>query len=362
VSATARVEASSPPAVVAGGGAPVEVAEARGDRLEWNAFVEGSPGGSTFHRWEWRDVYRDCYGHEAPYLEARRGGVLVGVLPLVRVRSLLFGHYLVSSPYVSYGGPVGDAEAERALSAAAARLARGAKLVELRSRGPIATDLVPVTRKITVVRDLVAGDWPATFKAFDSKVRSQVRRAEREGLAVRFGRELVGDYHRVFAEHMRDLGSPAHGAGFFARLADALGERAWIGVAYLGTVPVAGGFAIENGTEVEISWASALRRYQKIAPNMALYGAFLQRAAERGFAAFNFGRCTPGSGTHKFKRQWGGRDEPLTWYQWRQGGDGGADAPPNPDQGAYGAAVRVWQRLPLALTTPLGARLVGGIP
>jgi FemAB-related protein (PEP-CTERM system-associated) len=339
----------------------LEIMEAAAsDAARWNGFVEQADGGSTFHRWEWRDVYRDCYGHDAPYLVAQRDGAVAGVLPLVRVKSLIFGHYLVSLPYVSYGGPLGDAEAQRALSAQAARIANGAKLVELRSRTPIATELTPVTRKITVVLDLVPGDYDATFKRFDSKLRSQVRRGDKEGVVVRFGRDQAAAYHRVFAEHMRDLGSPAHGLPFFERLADALGERAWIGVAYLGEEPVAAGFGIENGSEVEISWASALRRHQKISPNMTLYGAFIRRACERGFAAFNFGRCTEGSGTHKFKKQWGSRDEPLTWYQ--AGARGGESAPPNPDQGAYGMAVKVWQKLPLGLTTPLGARVIGGIP
>lgn len=337
----------------------LEVVEATGDGSDWNAFVDAAADGSTFHRWEWRELYNGHYRHQTPYLAAYRHGTLAGVLPLVRVKSLAFGHYLVSMPYVSYGGPLGDAEAQRALSAHAASIANGAKLVELRSRAPIDTALTLVSRKITVVRDIVPGDYETTFKQFDSKLRSQVRRAEREGLEIRFGRDQAAAYHRVFAEHMRDLGSPAHGLAFFERLADILGERAWIGVAWLGDEPVAGGFAIENGTEVEISWASALRRHSKIAPNMALYGAFVRRACERGFAAFNFGRCTPGSGTHRFKKQWGSRDEPLAWYQ---NSGSGVGAPPNPDQGAYGTAVKVWQRLPLAITTPLGARLIGGIP
>lgn len=325
----------------------------------WNAFVEAHPHGSTFHRWEWRNVYRDVYGHQAPYLAAYAGSELRGVLPLVRVKSLLFGHYLVSLPFVSYGGPLGDAEAQRALTSAVAGIARGAKLVELRSRVPLDTSLTPVSRKITVLLDLVPNDYEATFKRFDSKLRSQVRRGEKEGVVVRFGREQAAAYHQVFAEHMRDLGSPAHGLRFFERLADALGDRAWIGVAYLGNEPVAAGFAIENGTEVEISWASALRRYSKVAPNMALYGAFIRRACEQGFSVFNFGRCTEDSGTHKFKKQWGSRDERLPWYQL---GASGEATPPNPDQGAFATAVRVWQHLPLAVTTPMGARLIGGIP
>jgi len=336
----------------------VEATEA--SAATWNAFVEAHPHGSTFHRWEWRDVYREVYGHEAPYLAAYAGGELRGVLPLVRVKSLIFGHYLVSLPFVSYGGPLGDGPAQRALTARAAELGHGAKLTELRSRVPLDTLLTPVNRKITVVLDVVPNDYEATFKQFDSKLRSQVRRGEKEGLVVRFGREQAAAYHKVFAEHMRDLGSPAHGLRFFERLADALGERAWIGVAYLGEEPVAAGFAIENGTEVEISWASALRRHQKLSPNMTLYGAFIKRTCERGFSAFNFGRCTEGSGTHKFKKQWGARDESLPWYQ--QVPQDLPSAPPAANQGAYGIAVSVWQRLPLAVTIPLGAQLIGGIP
>lgn len=341
---------------------PLAVRPYDGAPEAWNAFVAQDPQGSTFHRIEWGTLVREHYGHETPYLAAWRGPDLAGVLPLVRVRSVVFGHYLVSLPFVSYGGPLGDAAAQRALGEAAAGMAKGARLVELRSRAPLADpgpSLTLVSRKLTVVRDLVPGDYDATFKQFDSKLRSQVRRAEREGLEVRFGHDQLAAWHRVFAEHMRDLGSPAHGLAFFTRLCDLLGDRAWVGVAWLGNEPVAGGLAIENGPEVEISWASALRRHAKIAPNMALYGAFIRRACERGFSAFNFGRCSPGSGTYRFKTQWGSRDEPLAWYQ---AGAAQPSAPPNPEQGAYGTAVKVWQKLPLAFTTPVGARLIGGIP
>lgn len=331
----------------------VEATEA--SAATWNAFVEAHPDGSTFHRWELREVY----GHEAPYLAAYAGGELRGVLPLVRVKSFIFGHYLVSLPFVSYGGPLGDGPAQRALTARAAELGHGAKLTELRSRVPLDTALTPVNRKITVVLDVVPNDYEATFKQFDSKLRSQVRRGEKEGLVVRFGRDQAAAYHKVFAEHMRDLGSPAHGLRFFERLADALGERAWIGVAYLGEEPVAAGFAIENGTEVEISWASALRRHQKLSPNMTLYGAFIKRTCERGFSAFNFGRCTEGSGTHKFKKQWGARDEPLLWFQ---AATNTQVAPPHAEHGGFKAAIAAWQRLPLPVANAVGSRLIGGIP
>jgi hypothetical protein len=91
---------------------------------------------------------------------------------------------------------------------------------------------------------------------------------------------------------------------------------------------------------------------------MALYGAFLQRAAAEGLAHFNFGRCTPDSGTHRFKRQWGGVDEPLGWERHP------APAAGNPDGvgGAARAASRLWRHLPIPLVRALGPPLLKGIP
>ena len=68
---------------------------------EWDAFVRAQAGWTAFHLHAWRSIYEDVSGHEALYLEARdAAGLLVGVLPLVRVKSLVFGHYLVSLPFV----------------------------------------------------------------------------------------------------------------------------------------------------------------------------------------------------------------------------------------------------------------------
>jgi serine/alanine adding enzyme len=108
-----------------------------------------------------------------------------------------------------------------------------------------------------------------------------------------------------------------------------------------------------------MTWASSLYAYNKLAPNMLLYWAFMERAIENGLTLFNFGRCTPGSGTHRFKRQWGSRDEQLWWYQQSRGD---TTATPSPEQGAFSWGPRLWRRLPLPVATALGPRIVRYIP
>ena len=327
---------------------------------EWDDFALAQQGGTHFHRHGWLDVVRRVHGHEVMPLCVRApDGRLNGVLPLVRVRSLLFGHYLVSMPFVSYGGPLGDDDAIRALVSHAAALAdaTGAGLLELRSARELPVDLAVSHRKITVVLDL-AGDPEKVFAGFKAKLRSQVRRPQKEGVTVRFGADQVAPFYDVFAHHMRDLGTPAQPRSWFEALAAAFPGDAWFACAWHGGKPIAGGCGFRWGGEFEITWASALTAYNAMSPNMALYWGFIERAAQEQLAVFNFGRCTPGSGTHRFKQQWGTRDVPLYWYQQARS----AAKTPSPDDSAYSWGPRIWKRLPVGVATALGPRLVRGIP
>lgn len=337
-----------------------------GPAAEWDRFVRSSPSYTHFHLHGWRRVIGEAFGHDCPYLCVRRDatdgrGELVGVLPLVRVKSLLFGDYLVSMPFLNYGGPLGPEEAVAALAAAAAERARreGVDLLELRSRERLPVGLEASHRKVTVLLDLPE-DPEELWDGLKSKVRSQVRRPRKEGVEVRLGAGELEPFYRVFARHMRDLGTPVLPAAFFELLRDTFGEEAWFGCAYLDGAPIACGAGFRWDGEFEMTWASALREHSRIAANMLLYWSFMERAIEEGLSTFNFGRCTPGSGTHRFKLQWGGRDEKLWWYKLSPGGE--VDATPSPEEGKYAWGPRLWRKLPLPVANALGPRIVRYIP
>ena len=271
-----------------------------GNADEWDAFVRASPAWTHFHLYGWRTVIERALGHECPYLVARDTSGLRAVLPLVRVKSLLFGHYLVSLPFVNYGGPLGDPEGVGLLAAHAAAMARDqkVKLLELRSRTQLPLDLPVSHRKITVLLDLPPGDPEIAWKGLPAKVRSQVRRPMKEGVEVRFGPDQVGAFYEVFARHMRDLGTPVQSRRLFDAIAEVFPSDVWYGAAYLAGRPVAGGCGFRWGGEFEMTWASSLKEFNRIAPNMLLYWRFMERCVTEGVTLFNFGRCTPDGGTH----------------------------------------------------------------
>lgn len=339
------------------------VAPFEGTEAEWDGVASRHPGFTHFHRYGWKDVIAGVFGHPCPYMSARApDGSLDAVLPLVRVRSLLFGHYLVSMPFLNYGGPLGSDEGIRLLAEAAASEARrsGAGLLELRSRVELPIPLPVSHRKITVVLDL-PGSTDALMKLFPAKLRSQVRKPTKEGVTVRFGADQVEPFFRVFSRHMRDLGTPTLPLAWFEAIARRFPDDAWFACAWLNGEPVAGGAGFRWGAELEMTWASSLTAYNRIAPNMLLYWAFMERAIAEGISRFNFGRCTPDSGTHRFKRQWGAQDEPLWWYQATAEGKESAQTP-SPDQGAWAWGPRLWKHLPLPVATAVGPMIVRSIP
>ncbi|MGH7247572.1 MAG: GNAT family N-acetyltransferase, partial [Pseudomonadota bacterium] len=197
------------------------------------------------------------------------------------------------------------------------------------------------------------------WKALDAKVRSQIRRPLKDGITMRFGEDQVAPFFAVFAQHMRDLGTPTQSRRFFDAIAKEFGESSWFGCAYLGNVAVAAGCALHWDAEVEMTWASSLVAYKRSSPNMLLYWTFIERAIREGIKTFNFGRCTPESGTHRFKRQWGTRDEVLWWYGLSNNAGGKT---PSPDDARYAWGPTLWKRLPTSLATAIGPRIVRYIP
>jgi serine/alanine adding enzyme len=367
--------------VIGAGGAGYDPGAASGDDgyrveafsgtpAEWDAVVDAAPAATQCHRYGWRGVMERVFGHECVYLAARTpAGAIEGVLPLVRVKSPLFGHFLVSMPFLNYGGPVGEDRAVGALVAAAGDQARrdGVTLAELRNRGPLpqapGDGWALSARKITVVLPIPPGGEGALWKALDGKLRSQIRRPQKEGVTVKFGSDQLAPFYTVFAHHMRDLGTPVQPRRLFEEIAASFPGEVWFGCAYIGERPVAAGCGFRWRSEFEMTWASALVEHKKLAPNMLLYWAFMQRAAAEGLTHFNFGRCTPESGTHRFKRQWGAEDEQLYWYGLTPGAHAGAAATtPSPNDSAYAWGPRLWKRLPLPVATALGPRIVKYIP
>lgn len=327
-------------------------------------YVRRSEEASVYHCSRWRTIIRETCGHGSFWLFSTNAeGAVDGILPLVHLKSVLFGNMLVSMPYFNYGGVCADEEGtETRLIEEAARIARrvGARHIEFRQEKRLNHGLPVKTAKVSMRRDL-----PATpddlWESLPSKLRSQVRRPLKEGMTCRIGRtEELDGFYDVFATNMRDLGTPVYAKRFFRNILDGFPDNSWICSIYKGRMPVASGFLIGFKGRMEIPWASSLKRYNRLSPNMLLYWSCLRFSCERGFRVFDFGRSTPDEGTYRFKEQWGAKPVPLYWHYWLPDGEPMPQIHPKNEK--YRIAIRCWKRLPVGLTKRIGPWLVKKIP
>ena len=343
------------------------------DQPIWDAYVSNDPDAGPYHLYAWKKAVEEAYGHKACYLLAEDGsGSVVGVLPLICFRMPWGRKSFISLPYCDYGGPLGEPSVQQALIAKCWNLAQklGASKIELRcpSENQIVGNHKPsqvLSHKVRMLLPLPDSSEDL-WKSFKSKLRSQIRRPQKEGMSVRMGGvELFDDFYSVFTVNMRDLGSPVHAAAWFKVLLSAFNSHAKVGAVYLRTgEPVAGGILLTFGQKACIPWASSLWEYNRLAPNMLLYWTFLGWAADNGFKVFDFGRSTLGEGTYRFKEQWGTTPQPLSWYQF----GGSKAACGEPMEGIHkrnstirGQVEKIWRKLPLPLANFLGGRIRGYI-
>jgi len=334
------------------------------DEASWDSYVHAHPAATGYHLMAWRQVIEKAFGHKTFYLSVKdEHGEVRGVLPLVLLNSRLFGRFLVSMPFLNYGGIVSDApEAREALLASAVNIAKeaGASHIELRHQEESGIGLPGKQHKVSMRLEL-PDRFEILWKGFTSKLRSQVQRAKKEGMTVQTGgQEILDDFYHLFSRNMRDLGTPTYGQDFFRAILKTFPKDASICAVRWKGRPVAAGFLYGFRNILEIPWAASDRRYNYLAPNMLLYSSVLEYACRQGFRVFDFGRSTPDSGTYRFKEQWGAKPVALYWHYWMA--SEGALPEISPRNPKYELAIKLWRRLPVSATRLIGPFLAKSLP
>nr|WP_319491260.1 GNAT family N-acetyltransferase [uncultured Desulfobacter sp.] len=292
------------------------------DKSAWDNYVLKHQNGIAYQLFAWKEAVEKAYHFEACYLMARENCKIKGVLPLVIFKLPFSKKKLISLPYCDAGGPLADDTlVERALFKKSLEIAQSAK-VSIRSSKPFAD--LPSGNTINQQKARLLLNLPDGSDRFleglKAKVRSQVKKAYKNGLTSTLGSlNLLPDFYSVFSENMRDLGSPVHSKQWIHAILRYYGNRAHVALVYTPNgEPAAAGIILCHPKVVSIPWASSLRRFNKLNPNMMLYWTFLKFAADNGYPTFDFGRSTPGEGTFRFKKQWGARPEYLHWAEFKQ--------------------------------------------
>lgn len=327
----------------------------------WNDFVRAHPDGTFFHLCEWEKVLTQAFNHRTHYLYTESGGRISGVLPLAEVRSALFGHALISTPFCVYGGILAaDADAHRALEQAACDLARELRVdyLEMRNRTPRHPDW-PAKDLYVTFRRPIDPDAEKNMAAIPRKQRAMVRKGIQRELSV----EIDGGIDRLYAiysESVRNLGTPVFGRRYLALLAQVFaGQCEVLTVTHAGQ-GVASVLSFYFRDEVLPYYGGSTSAARALAANDFMYWQVMERAREHGMRLYDFGRSKRGTGSFDFKSHWGFEPQPLSYEYFLVR----ARELPNlsPTNAKFGRLIELWRRLPLPVTRVIGppiARYLG---
>lgn len=344
---------------------PLRIEEG-GDEASVDAFVRAHPEGSPFHRPAWIAAVEAGTGQRAHRLIATRDGRIEGVLPLTAMRSMLFGKALVSSGFAVGGGVLATSEeARERLLAEGWRLAERLGCPSLELRGGALPD---GGQGWQVKEDAYAGfsrplasDDEAELKAIPRKQRAEVRKALGADMAISVGRgpRDRAAHYAVYAESVRNLGTPVFPRRLFSAVLDGFGEDADILTISHEGRPVASVLSLYHGGTVMPYWGGGTWAARGLRANELLYFALMRHARERGCKAFDFGRSKLGTGAFAYKKNWGFEPHPLA-YATRTA-DGAEAREVNPLSPRYRMQIAVWRKLPLWLANRLGPPLARGL-
>ena len=328
------------------------------DRI--NHYLAASEQAVPYHHMQWLLAVKKAYGFDFEYLVAESDAQIEGILPLCRFKSITGKRSLCALPFCDVGGVVADNDTvrEKLITFALERAEQlQAMPLQLRQRmSQASADAEMSERKVSMLLALPESS-EVLLAGFKSKLRSQIKKAGKNGLQFDFANDekSIDDFFYVFCRNMHLLGSPTHSLKWFQSLRETYQDDLLVGRVWFEGKIVGAGILLFSGSNVSIPWASTLREYNRLAPNMLLYWNLLKVSCERGCKQFDFGRSTYGEGTYNFKKQWGAKPVLLDWQTLDKQGvvaeiAGGKSR-------ARELVETVWRKLPLPVVNAIGPRL-----
>ena len=327
----------------------------------WDAFVHSHEAGTAFHLTAWARAIHKTFCHAEHYLAAYRGAELEGILPLIHVRSRLFGNALISNAFGVYGGPLAHSQdVHDVLDGAAWGLAEklAVPVLEYRSQHPSRPQWQSKLDTYATFKRSLSHSSDENLKAIPRKQRAEVRKSLDKNLTVSVDND-VNKHFAVYAESVRNLGTPVFPKKLFENLLNCYGKNANILTVSHAGKPLSSVLSLYYKNEVIPYYGGGIESAREFRANDHMYWMLMEHAISRDCTSFDFGRSKVGTGAYAFKKNWGFEPVMLA-YEFKLAS--GHEMPNiNPLNPKYRAMVAIWQKLPLQLANFAGPLISGAL-
>ncbi|MDH5436862.1 MAG: FemAB family PEP-CTERM system-associated protein [Gammaproteobacteria bacterium] len=333
-----------------------ELSEADSD--SWDLFVDAHSDATFFHRSKWKTVIKQAFGHDTYYLYAENSEGIQGVLPLVHIKSLLFGNTLSSMPFCTSGGIVANTfEAQLGLTNAAEKLARklGVDCLEMRNLKPQHKGWPCKDDLYVNFSKEIDPDPEVNMNAIPRKQRAMVRKAIKAGLVGTIDHN-VERFYEAYARSVHALGTPVFSKEYFRILKDTFGKDCDILTITKDGELVASVMSFYFRDQVLPYYGGGTSLARNVKGNDFMYWDLMCKAADRGVRIFDYGRSKKGTGSYSFKKNWGFEPVPLHYEYFLVNAKEIPDI--NPLNPKYQLFIKMWKKMPFEMTKKIGPHIV----
>jgi FemAB-related protein (PEP-CTERM system-associated) len=335
---------------------------------EWDHFLEGSKNASFGSLFDWKILYEETFGFKTFYLSIKEDNKLIGILPLVLIKSPLIGKgsFLVSTPYVTQSGLCLNREQFDLLPLiyTLKKLIKDcrAKYVELRQLFPYPSDTLIMRKNFFTFHLDLSHGVEGLWKGFSSEVRNRIRKAQKSGVEVKTGQDIhfIKGFYKVFSKRMKELSFPNYPKDYMEAIMKIFYNRSRIVLVLFKGKVIGGMLVISFKNTLSMPYVASLVEYNHLCPNNLLYWEAIQQAIQGGHTIFDMGRSREGTGTFQFKKKLGAVPVQLYYQYLSPEGEKGDiknlfDMEGSPLFNIYSS---IWRRLPTPFTNLIGGYLI----
>ncbi len=314
----------------------------------------------------WTRLVKEIYGYETHRFEVTQNNEATGILALTHIQHPIFGNYLATSPFGSFGGfAFSSSEARDSLLNEARKLADELKVdyavvrfIEDNNAPPSPWIQNPIYS--TYLLDIPSNPEDL-MQTFGHQHRKHTRQSLRKGFKVKFGRlELLDETYEALERSMHELGSPYHSKKYLRTMASLLDDNLEFVVIKDEKESLIGGAVLAyHGDTATNLHANILHNYRADYAGECLYWNILEHYIQKGIKTCDMGRSLNGSGNETFKMKWKPRKVPLAYWYYLPKGGGIPEL--NQKSPKFQFAIWMWKRLPAFAVRMLGPHLIRGI-
>lgn len=302
-----------------------EIADPIRDR-KWNDLVLATDDYSVFHSSGWAETLHRSYAYTPFYFVLRDGDRLLGLIPVMEVKSFLTGKRGVSLTFTDYCEPIAhDPEIFHILLQRVIEHGRKAGWAHIEFRG--GQKFLPhAPVQATYIGHTLAlcSDEAQLLARFRSSTRRNITKSTLEGVETRMdtGLRAVDDYYRLHCLTRKRHGLPPQPFHFFRNVHDCIIARGhgFTALAYHRGQLIAGAMFFHFGNRALYKYGASDDSWQHLRANNLLMWEAIRWYGQNGYATFCFGRtdCNH-TGLRQFKNGWGTKEKIIHYYRYDLG-------------------------------------------